>query len=311
MGFSDSKLISGIQSYLGARASQQASGAAIETPSAKPPAVVSPPPAEPLPHKPEAPAKQTPRPYAHGAGVWVPPGTANGPIVIKDEGPGMKDDRSSIIAHPSSEKSLLPERVSLETIVSEFARAQRITTQRILLLGCASEKWISQQLAEKTALDRSTAIKKIRAQLAAAKLEKRECRVDLFIRCYWVARLFSGWNPDSQESRTAANSVAFSALRLFPLLIERDRPAESWRLIEKHSAAAKALWQRAVGERLSAAAIDEALSQIIPRRPVRRSAAVKLPALLKVLPRLSAVELDTLISRAQQERQRQALPAAA
>ena len=170
---------------------------------------------------------------------------------------------------PAAVKSLIVEPVTLDMLVAEFRKAQRITTQRVPLLGALCERWIRQQLEKGTALDRATAVKRIRAELATAKLEKKEARVDLYVRCYWVATLFSGWREDSQESRAAANELAFSAIRLFPVLVERDRATDRWQLVSRYAEAAKALWTRAIAEKLAAKVIDEELSKILPRVPCR------------------------------------------
>ena len=139
----------------------------------------------------------------------------------------------------------------------------------------------------------------IREQLAEARLERKEARVDLFIRCHWVAVLFSGWRDDSQDSRQAANELAFSALRLFPVLIERDRSTDRWRVIEKYAEAGKALWSRAIAEKLSAQAIDQALSAILPRTlPIKKHRPVKVGFVLKLMPRLPIADLDAVIARA-------------
>ena len=132
--------------------------------------------------------------------------------------------------------------MTLDTLVAEFRKAQRITTQRVLLLGALCERWIRSQLSERTALDRATAVKKIRETLAEARLEKKEARVDLFVRCHWVAVLLGGWKDDSQETRSASNELSFSALRLFPILIERDPKRDTWQLTPKYAEAGKALW---------------------------------------------------------------------
>ena len=206
------------------------------------------------------------------------------------------------------EKTLVPDVVALDLLVAEFRKAQRISTQRVLLLGALCERYIRQQLSERTALDRATAVKKIRETLAEAKLEKKEARVDLFVRCHWVAVLLGGWRDDSQEARAATNELSFSALRLFPILIERDPKSDKWQLTEKYSAAGKALWARAVREHLSAGLVNEELSKIVPARtlPIRKHRPVKLGFLLKLAPRLPISDVPTLIARLQ-EIQRQSL----
>ena len=154
----------------------------------------------------------------------------------------VKAHTRTVPAVPAVEKPLFSEPVTLDTLVAEFKKAQRITTQRVLLLGALCERWIRQQLAERTALDRATAIKKIRETLAQARLEKKEARVDLYVRCHWVAVLLGGWKEDSQDSRAACNELSFSGLRLFPILIERDSKRDTWQLTPKYAEAAKALW---------------------------------------------------------------------
>ena len=142
-------------------------------------------------------------------------------------------------------------------------------------------------------MDRATAVKKIRETLADARLEKKEARVDLYVRCYWAAALFGGWRDDSQDSRAASNELSFSAIRLFPILIERDSKLDKWRLIEKYAEAGRALWGRAVKEHLSAAAIDGELSRIVPARTIaiKRSRPIRLAVVEKLLARLRPEDL--------------------
>ncbi len=134
-----------------------------------------------------------------------------------------------------------------------------------MLLGALCKRWIRQQLAERTALDRATAIEKIPETLAKARLEKKEPRVDLYVRCHWVAVLLGGWKEDSQDSREACNELSFSGLRLFPILIERNsRRRDTWQLTPKSAEAAEALWTGEVREHLSAAVINEELLKSFP-----------------------------------------------
>ena len=150
-------------------------------------------------------------------------------------------------------------------------------------------------------MDRATAVKKIRERLADAKLEKKEARVDLFVRCHWVAVLLGGWRDDNQDSRTASNELAFSALRLFPVLIERDRATDRWQLVEKYAAAGKALWARAISEHLPAAVVNEELCKIVPARtlPIRKHRPVKLRFLCKLFPRLPLADVPAAIAELQ------------
>ena len=284
------------------------SSGSVQAPSSKPQAPR--PKTEDLRPKPQSPAvvddlvRNAPEKY----------GRAIAPAVAADVvlgGPGEIPVKAYVRhapAAPAAEKPLIVEPVTLDALVAEFRKSQRITTQRVLLLGALCERWIRQQLRERTALDRATAVKKIRETLAEARLEKKEARVDLFVRCHWVAVLLGGWRDDSQESRAASNELSFSALRLFPLLIEREPKSDKWRLIEKYSAAAKALWSRAVKEHLSAGVVNEELSKIVPARtlPIRKHRPVKLGFLLKLAPRLPLADVPTLIARLQ-EIQRQSL----
>ena len=250
-------------------------------------------------------------PYRHGAGLWVPPGTANGPI---EAGQGasvevpVKAHVRTIPAKPVEEKSLLPAAITDDVLVGEFLRGERITVQRALLRGCLCEEWIRIQLEQRTALDRATAIKKIESLLAAAKAEKKESRPRVCIRVYWVARLFSGWSPEVEKSRAAASSLSFTAVRLFHVFLENDGAEDRRRLIPQYAAAARDLWERAVAGRMSAAACDAEITKILPARslPIKKHRPVKLSLLLKMAPRLPIADVPTLIARLQ-EIQRQSL----
>jgi len=224
----------------------------------------------------------------------------------------VKAHTRTVPAPPAVEKLLIVEPVTLDMLVAEFRKTQRITTQRVLLLGALCERWIRQQLLERTALDRATAVKKIRETLAEARLEKKEARVDLYVRCHWVAVLLGGWRDDSQECRVASNELAFSALRLFPILIERDPKSDRWQLTAKYAEAAKALWARAVKKRLPASVVNEELSKIVPARtiPIRKHRPVKLSFLLKLAPRLPIADVPTLITRLQEIQRQSLLPEA-
>ena len=157
-------------------------------------------------------------------------------------------------------------------------------------------------------MDRATAIKKIDSLLAEAKAEKKESRPRVCIRCYWVARLFSGWSPESEKSRAAASSLSFTAVRLFHVFVECDGAEDRRRLIPQYAEAAQALWNRAVDQRLSAAACDAEISKILPARtlPIRKHRPVKIGFVLKLVPRLPIADVPTLIARLQ-EIQRQSL----
>ena len=307
---------SAVSTFLGfgssSRASQASAAAAI------PPAGISPSAVSAAPELPEG-----AKPYLKGAGFHVPPGTANGPVQVSGERCQVSGEQSPapipVKAHvrnvPAQEKSLLPESLTIDVVIAEYQRAQRITVQRVLLLGLLSEEWIRRQAGRpaEDQLDRATALKKIRDQLARAKVEKKEARVDLFVRCYWVARLFSGWSAGSQDSRAAANTLAFSALRLFPILLQRDRASDTWQLIPRYAEAGKALWSRAVAEKLSAATIDAELSKIVPARslPIRRHRPIRLGTIEKLLARLKPADLPKVHELVEQVRAKASQPAAA
>lgn len=191
------------------------------------------------------------------------------------------------------ERCLVPESLTLDSLVSEYRKAQGISTFRALLLGALSEHWVREQLAKGTALDRATAIKKIRLELDAAKLDRKEAKVDLYIRCHWVAVLLGGWRADDADSRAAANTLSFSALRLFPILLRRDRASDKWELVPQYAAAARTLWEVAVSQKLSAQRVDEALSKILPARsiPIRKHRPIRLSSVERVLARLKPEDL--------------------
>ena len=96
-----------------------------------------------------------------------------------------------------------------------------------------------------------------------------------YIRCYWVAKLFGG----------KAETISFSALREMQPLIERDRATEEWRIVPAHVEAAKALWARALSDRLSADAVRAEVRKILPPRslPIRKK-KIRLVVFLRAIP---------------------------
>jgi hypothetical protein len=126
-----------------------------------------------------------------------------------------------------------------------------------------------------------------------------------------VAKLFSGWDVKNRASRVPAHALSFSALRLFPLLLERDRATDRWQLIPAYAEKAQALWARAVAEKLSAKAVDEEISKILPARtlPIKRHRPVKLGFLVKLFPRLPLADVPASIARLQEIQQQSLLPA--
>jgi hypothetical protein len=184
--------------------------------------------------------------------------------------------------------------VTLDLIVTKWLEDQRKTTHRGLQLGEMVEIWLRAQpdRPANEKLDRASALKVIRSRLIAAGVERRSCRVDRYLRCYEASRLFGG----------DVESLSISAIREVLPLIERDKASGKYRIVPTHAEAARALWARMLAEKISADAVRSAVQKILPPKSIalRKHRPVKVGFVLKLLPRLPAADLATLIARAQE-----------
>jgi hypothetical protein len=196
--------------------------------------------------------------------------------------------------------------LTLDFLIEQYKENAELRTYRVLRLGCLTDRYIREQ-SDRPAnekLDRASCVRVIRRRLAEEHVEKEDARVDLYIRCYQAARLLSGWGLRDGDCKEA-EGLSYSVVRLFPVLCERDRSSEAWRILPATAAAAKALWGRAVQEHLSAAAVDAAISQILPERdsPAKQPARSRqAQTVLRILPHLSVEELTEIIRAAREER---------
>ena len=138
-------------------------------------------------------------------------------------------------------------------------------------------------------LDRASLLKMIRRNLIEAGIDTRSCRVDRYVRCYQVSRLFGG----------DAEKLSFSALREMQPLVERERTGEAWQIVPDYEPAAKSLWARMLGEHLSADVVRMEVHKILPAKSlsIRRHRPIKVGFVLKLLPRIPAADLATLEAR--------------
>ncbi len=184
--------------------------------------------------------------------------------------------------------------LTLDRLVREYARDQRETTARAIRLGKLSDAWIRVQSErpEHLKLDRSSAVKAICRALVEAKVDRRGAPVNRYIRCHWVAKLFGG----------KAETLSFSALREMQPLIERDRATEEWQIVPAHVVVAKALWARALSDRLSADGVRAEVRKILPPRslPIRKK-RIRLAVFLRAIGGMTAEQRRAVVLRCQQE----------
>jgi hypothetical protein len=234
------------------------------------------------------------RPYAKGAGVYVPPGTANGPIVAEDvvlAAPGEIVVKSYLRGAPAAPKEE-PEPTA-DLIVEECSKRIRRNTRDSLAIGNMVYRFILRQ-PERPAdaqFGRKGALEHLRGKLLAARLDEGSCRVDRDVRCYHLVHVFGG------DSKGVNISVIRSMLPLLAKEEGKDRPA----LKEATAQAAKILWVRAVNEKLTAAAVRIEVLKILPaKRPRddRQQKSRQAVTVLRLLPLLSVEELAEVIRAA-------------
>jgi hypothetical protein len=234
------------------------------------------------------------RPYAKGAGVYVPPGTATGPIVAEDvvlAAPGEIVVKSYLRGAPAAPKEE-PEPTA-DLIVEECSKRIRRNTRDSLAIGNMVYRFILRQ-PERPAdaqFGRKGALEHLRGKLLAARLDEGSCRVDRDVRCYHLVHVFGG------DSKGVNISVIRSMLPLLAKEEGKDRPA----LKEATAQAAKILWVRAVNEKLTAAAVRIEVLKILPaKRPRddRQQKSRQAVTVLRLLPLLSVEELAEVIRAA-------------
>jgi hypothetical protein len=238
------------------------------------------------------------RPYAKGAGVYVPPGTANGPIVAEDvvlAAPGEIVVKSYLRGAPAAPKEE-PEPTA-DLIVEECSKRIRRNTRDSLAIGNMVYRFILRQ-PERPAdaqFGRKGALEHLRGKLLAARLDEGSCRVDRDVRCYHLVHVFGG------DSKGVNISVIRSMLPLLAKEEGKDRPA----LKEATAQAAKILWVRAVNEKLTAAAVRIEVLKILPAklpRGDRQQKSRQAVTILRLLPTLSVEELAEVIRAARDVR---------
>ena len=204
--------------------------------------------------------------------------------------------------------------VTLALIVEMYGITERKNTRRHLLQGQTVATWILKQpelLGQK--LDRASALKMIGRALLAAHRDRRTCRPDRDLRCWYVARLLGG----------EAESLSIAAIREMQPLIERDKtpvierdktseserdktsesePRERWQLLPAHAEQARALWARMLDGHLSADQVRDEVHKILPAKTlsIRKHRPIKVRWLLKFLDRLPPADLRTVIERSQE-----------
>jgi len=186
--------------------------------------------------------------------------------------------------------------LTLEFLVAEWTASDRSSARWIIRLGAFAHRWVSRQT------DRAAGIAQIRAALQAAGVSGEKCRVDRYIAVYWVAQRF-GFHGDGATVE-GAETLTASTLRLFIPLLRRDRLTEEWHVRERYEAQAKALWARAIGEKLTSTAVAQAIGEIRPRRrrPVRARNA--LARLLRRIGQLDGQQVEAVSEALEARRQR-------
>ena len=232
------------------------------------------------------------RPYAKGAGFHVPPGTANGPILLDDSPPSplerseTQTPSAESAAAETAKKAPGAQRVTAEMIIERRLRSEASSTREDLAHGKRCNLWVRCQPERPTneQLDRAAAVRTLTRLMLAGKCDRKSCRVNRFIGCYHVSRLFGG----------DAESLTITAIREMIPLIERDPKTDAWSISEATAAAARALWQRMLGERLTGDVVRQEVEKIrhpdpLPLEQQRRK--TRMPRLHRTLEELSIEEL--------------------
>jgi hypothetical protein len=180
---------------------------------------------------------------------------------------------------------LQPKTLNLDALVAEWRSADRKAAHAAIRLGDLANRWIRRQLTERVQPDRACAVKAIHDALAADGLAGEAVRVNRFVGIYHVARLLGP---------TEAEQVQVTTLRALLPLVRRDKYGQ-WSLRTSYRDATIALWQRIQPERLSAAAVHQAVREIRPpRKPKARRKKSSLPRILRSLGGLSREQLEEL-----------------
>jgi len=210
-------------------------------------------------------------PYLKGAGKWVPPGTANGPIVAEscEQGAASREQIKALAKKPAD----------IAAVIGEYRKADL----RPLWLGQVTYRWIAEQP------DRAKALREVKSALVREDLATAAGRVDRYVAIYWVARLFG---------LDEAQSLRVAAIRELVRLVARNQAEETYSIRKGCEAPARALWRRMVRERLTAAIVRNEVFKIRPRRSLKMKAGgVKFGQWLRAVPQLSAEQARTLMAR--------------
>ena len=176
---------------------------------------------------------------------------------------------------------------------SGLVRADSEASARVVRLGAMADTWIGEQLRH--CVSRAEAVRRIVDRLKAEGIRGEMLRVNRIVAISWVARLF-GYRQ--------AKLLPVSTLRALLPLIKRQPRTGLWEIRKRVAGRAEALWARIGAERLSAAAVREAVKDLRPPRvapPSRRRSARIL-----ILRRLADLNIDDLayIASACQEKLR-------
>jgi len=240
-------------------------------------------------------------PYLKGAGMYVPPGTANGPVEVdgcqlsvvseKTDNRELRTDNSSPIPVKNHLRKP-PQPLTLEDVLDQF----RLYELRPLLLGRFCVQWLQHQpeLAKEQQLARGEALKKIREGLAKQDQISLAARLDRFIACYWIA-MELGWND--------ACKLRYAAIRELLPLFGRNAATEEYVLRPERAEATRALWARMVSDHLTAETVRSEVRRIRPPQTVRmHGRSGRLAAIRRDTQRLKAREDLLAVIRFAQER---------
>ena len=199
-----------------------------------------------------------------------------------DQGPGTRESTPA----PAP-------KVTLGVLVDAWVRADCEASARVVRLGAMADTWIGEQLRH--CVSRAEAVRRIVDRLKAEGIRGEMLRVNRIVAISWVARLF-GYRQ--------AKLLPVSTLRALLPLIKRQPRTGLWEIRKRVAGRAEALWARIGAERLSAAAVREAVKDLRPPRvapPSRRRSARIL-----ILRRLADLNIDDLayIASACQEKLR-------
>ena len=189
--------------------------------------------------------------------------------------------------------------LTLDLLVREWLASDCSAAARVIWLGYRADLWIAGQAKNHVA--RAAAVQRIVDGLKRLGIRGEALRVSRTIGIYWVAKLFN-YRTKATAKLAASAPLPASTLRALLPLVKRNPKTQAWEIRRLLRDAALELWARIETEKLTAAAVRQAVLKLRPARiapPSRRKAAR-----LAILARLDELSIDdaTLVMARLRER---------